>query len=500
MKESFGQAFAANFLGQAPGWYKLTIVGFLLLNPIAAATAGPFVAGWLLVGEFIFALAMALKCYPLQPGGLLAIEAVVIGLTSAAEVYGQTEQNFPVILLLIFVVAGIWFLRDMLLFVFGRILVGVRSKRLLALMFCASAAFLSAFLDALTVTAMVIAVAEGFYRIYQRVASGQGDAAPDGWMDEGSVPELHRRDLDQFRAFLRSLVMHAAVGTALGGVTTLVGEPQNLLIGKVAGWQFAEFFVRVSPVSLPVLGVGLLTCLFLESAHWFGYGAELSPAVRKVLQTCQSEADAVRTLRARCALAVQALAACVLIVALAFHLAEVGLIGLLIIVLTTALNGVVEEQRLGPAFEAALPFTALLVVFFAIVAVIQDQHLFAPFTAWVLSLEGRLQVIMYFVAAGLLSSVSDNVFVGTVYITQARDALLAGTVSREQFNLLAVAINTGTNIPSVATPNGQAAFLFLLTSALAPLIRLSYGGMVWMALPYTVTMTATGLLAVTYLL
>ena len=55
---------------------------------------------------------------------------------------------------------------------------------------------------------------------------------------------------------------------------------------------------------------------------------------------------------------------------------------------------------------------------------------------------------------------------------------------REQFEALAVAINTGTNIPSVATPNGQAAFLFLLTSALAPLIRLGYVRMVWMALPY----------------
>jgi NhaB family Na+:H+ antiporter len=63
-----------------------------------------------------------------------------------------------------------------------------------------------------------------------------------------------------------------------------------------------------------------------------------------------------------------------------------------------------------------------------------------------------------------------------------------------------VAINTGTNIPSVATPNGQAAFLFLLTSALAPLIRLSYGRMVLLALPYTITMTAAGLLATIYFL
>ena len=39
-------------------------------------------------------------------------------------------------------------------------------------------------------------------------------------------------------------------------------------------------------------------------------------------------------------------------------------------------------------------------------------------------------------------------------------------VDVSQFEKLAVAINTGTNIPSVATPNGQAAFLFLLTSSI----------------------------------
>ena len=52
----------------------------------------------------------------------------------------------------------------------------------------------------------------------------------------------------------------------------------------------------------------------------------------------------------------------------------------------------------------------------------------------------------------------------------------------------------------MATPNRQAAFLFLLTSALAPLIRLSYGRMVVLALPYTITMTIAGLLATIYLL
>ena len=168
--------------------------------------------------------------------------------------------------------------------------------------------------------------------------------------------------------------------------------------------------------------------------------------------------------------------------------------------LATAFNGITEEHRIGHAFEEALPFTALLVVFFGIVAVIHDQHLFSPVIHWVLGLEGKIQTSAFYLANGFLSMISDNVFVATVYITEIATALEQGQITREQFDLLAVAINTGTNIPSVATPNGQAAFLFLLTSAVAPLIRLSYGRMVWMALPYTITMSLTGLAAVWFLL
>jgi len=133
-----------------------------------------------------------------------------------------------------------------------------------------------------------------------------------------------------------------------------------------------------------------------------------------------------------------------------------------------------------------------------VVAVIHDQHLFQPVVDAVLAMSQDIQAPVFFIANGVLSAISDNVFVATVYINEVAAALENGVIDRAQFDLLAVAVNTGTNIPSVATPNGQAAFLFLLTSALAPLIRLSYMRMVVMALPYTVVMTVTGLLAVTY--
>lgn len=189
-----------------------------------------------------------------------------------------------------------------------------------------------------------------------------------------------------------------------------------------------------------------------------------------------------------------------MIVGLALHLAAVGLIGLSVIILATAFTGVIEEHSLGKAFEEALPFTALLAVFFSIVAVIIDQELFKPVIDAVLHVEDKgTQLALFYVANGLLSMVSDNVFVGTVYINEVKTALIEGMITRDQFDLLAVAINTGTNLPSVATPNGQAAFLFLLTSALAPLIRLSYGRMVIMALPYTIVLALVGLAGIVFL-
>jgi NhaB family Na+:H+ antiporter len=283
-------------------------------------------------------------------------------------------------------------------------------------------------------------------------------------------------------------------------VTTQVGEPQNLLIAKQAGWEFAEFFIRMAPVSIPVLLAGLGTCVIVDRCKLFGFGVGLPAAVREVLEQYELSQARKRTPRDRAVLLVQAAVAILLVIALGFHLAEVGLIGLLIIVLATAFGGITDERRIAKAFETALPFTALLVVFFVVVAVLHDQHLFEPLVAAVLRLEGKAQTAMLYLANGLLSAISDNVFVATIYVTEVKAALLEGAITQPQFQALAVAINTGTNIPSVATPNGQAAFLFLLTSALAPLIRLSYGRMIWMALPYAVVMTGTGLAAIVWLL
>ena len=501
MSGTLAGAFWRNFLGHAPDWYKWLIIGFLAANPVLLAIAGPVVTSWALLFQFIVTLMMALRCYPLQPGGLIAIEATLLGLVTPAGIQQEIETGLPVILLLMFMVAGIFFLREMLVYTFTKLLVRVQSQTVLAFLFVSIGAVLSAFLDALTVLAVIITVAGGFYAVYHRVASGKSHHAEDhDTSADVGVGDSHRQDLEQFRRYLCGLMMHGAIGTTIGGVCTLVGEPQNLLIGKEAGWDFIRFAVEMAPVTVPTVIAGLATCVLVERFALFGYGTPRPASVRQVLFEFERNESERMTPRQRQVIIVQALVALLLVLALALHVAEIGVIGLMIIVLATAFTGVVDEARLGKAFEAALPFTALLVVFFAIVGVIHQQHLFRPFLDWVLELDPAHQTIALFSASGLLSIISDNVFVATIYISQAKEAFLAGAVSREQFDAMAVAINTGTNIPSIATPNGQAAFLFLLTSAIAPLIRLSYFRMMWMALPYLVTMTGAAVYGVLVLL
>jgi NhaB family Na+:H+ antiporter len=506
------------FLGNSPYWFKYTMIAFLLLNVLGYFTLSGTVMGWIFIGEFIFCLAMALKCYPLQSGGLLAIQVLALGLThpmykidpvthepvkdaagnfELGGVYAEVAQNLEVILLLVFMVAGIYFMKPLLMYIFVKLFTKVKSKLMLSLFFVVISAVLSAFLDALTVTAVLISVGLGFYNVYHKIHSSDLDLDHDNTLDR---EQLSGETLEKFRSFLRSLVMHGVVGTALGGVCTIVGEPQNLLIGSKMQWDFIEFFEVMSIITIPVLFAGILTTVLLETTKIFGFGQKMPPVVRQIIEGWMEKRDEERTDKEKYALVVQGISAILLIAGLALHIAPVGFIGLGLIVVQTAFIGITDEHSLGKAFEEALPFTGLLVVFFVIVAMIHDQHLFAPIIDWALTQDPNSQPAIFYLANGFLSMISDNVFVATVYINEVSNAYDAGTITREQYEHLAVAINTGTNLPSVATPNGQAAFLFLLTSALAPVINLSYGRMVKMALPYTIVLTIVGLLCVLYYL
>ena len=64
----------AMFLGNTPVWYKKAVLAALVLNVVFYFTLGTLLTSWIILFEFIFTLAMALKCFPLparNPTGYL---------------------------------------------------------------------------------------------------------------------------------------------------------------------------------------------------------------------------------------------------------------------------------------------------------------------------------------------------------------------------------------------------------------------------------------------
>ena len=540
---------AGNFLGQSPAWYKITIVSFLVVNPLLYYFISPFVAGWVVLVQFIFTLACALKCYPLQPGGLLAIQAILIGLTNTHTVYEEVRVNVPTLMLLIFMVSAIFFIKDMLFLAMTKLILSIRRKHILCLVFCIICAFLSAFVEPFPLVAIAVAVCFNFYAIYHR-AEGQGN---------------NKEELEELRGFLRNLMIHAVAGAIMGGAMTKVGEPQNYMIGDKMGWEFVEFFRHCAIISIPAAIAGFITCFSLEYFRFPGYRHQLPERARELILKDYKKKINEMTANNFYVYVIQVLLFLLMILALAFHVAEVGLIGIGLIVIITAFTGLTNEHDLGVAFTNAMPFAVLIVVFFAILGVVHEQHLVAPLAEWVFTFSGKAQLIALYFTNGSLSFVSDNVFIASIFINEVDYAYASGVIadlirngsieaafadgtftqfisdakmaynndliiqflnkievanangtlatlmsdlkvqyantrviSREDYEKLAVVVNMGTNIPSMATPNGHAALLFLLTSSLAPVLGLSYFKMFKLTLPYAIVMTLAGAVAIYY--
>jgi NhaB family Na+:H+ antiporter len=476
------QLITSNFLGKTPPWYKYTILGFLILNPLVYFFVSPFVAGWLILLEFIFTLALALQAYPVPAGGLLALQAAVIGIAKPETIYAEIAANLPTLLLLIFMVASIYYLKDVLSLIFTKLFLKFRKKWQVSLVFCVVTAALSSFLDALTVLAVLIAVVFGFYAIYHRAAGAYAD----------DPKNQANQELEEFRGFLRNLIMHSAVGTAMGGTLTLVGEPQNMMIGTKMGWNFVEFFEHCGIVAVPVTIAGFILCPLLEIFRVPGFGYQLSDKIRQLIVRDYEKKARELTGQNMYKYVLQGIVAVFLVLALGFHVAEVGIVGIGVIVILSAFTGMTHEHDFAEPFNNAMPFATLIVIFFAILAVVHDQHLVTPIIEWVLSFEGQMQLLVLYIVNGVLSMVSDSVFVASVFLSEMDNAYKAGSFSQDWYQNVATVINMGTNIPSLGTPNGTAGFLFLLTSALAPLIKLSYVRMLMLMIPYFIVLSTIG--------
>lgn len=77
---------------------------------------------------------------------------------------------------------------------------------------------------------------------------------------------------------LTPFLIALATSSNIGSVMTLVGNPQNMLVGIYSGWSYGGFFLRLLPVSL--LGLWLNFVLIYFVVGEFKYGANYIKAYR----------------------------------------------------------------------------------------------------------------------------------------------------------------------------------------------------------------------------
>jgi len=494
--------------------FKVILIAFLAINPLLLETVGPFYTSIAMLLQFLFLLFRSTIVYPAISGGLLVAEAIILKLVTTEGIWHEWTASFDVFMLVLFMVAAVSFLKQFMTYMFVNLLVKVPNKVVLSFIICSLAAILSAFLDALTVTAVLITVVGQLYDIVLNFRAGKSYGDSVGKYTDDELREALGPQIQDYRQFLRSIMIHGLIGTALGGVMTMVGEPQNVMLVKIINtiltqtdlplWDFQTFFIRMLPVTLPTLLAGLTTTIILEKFKLFGFGKVMTSEEKEVIMEWRNQYIQSMNQTERLSLMMQGVVALLLVFMLITHFAEVGLIGLVIIIFASATTGKKDEHDFVPAFEEGGPFLVVLGVLFAFVAMLHEQHTFMPAINFAATLGDHDQRNFFFGASGVLSAISDNVFVAKIFMDAAIDMVKDGNLTLQEIKHLenlTVSINAGTNIFSVFTPNGQAAFLYFLMSALAKKkLLMDWLGIFKMSLPYAVVMIATSLLCVMFLI
>ena len=93
------------------------------------------------------------------------------------------------------------------------------------------------------------------------------------------------------------------------------------------GWDFIQFFLKMAPITMPVLVLGVATTVVLELTGWFGFGAKLPKIAAEIIEKYTEKEDQQRTDKQKYGLIVQGVSAVLLIAGLALHIAPVGFVG-----------------------------------------------------------------------------------------------------------------------------------------------------------------------------
>jgi len=284
-----------------------------------------------------------------------------------------------------------------------------------------------------------------------------------------------------------SLLIPEVLASNVGGISTLIGTPTNILIGSYAGLSFNDFLINLTPgvvMALVVLAVYVSLRFRKEYAAASG---QLSDAMRERLRESGRITEPVKLRKAGLIFAVMLV---LFVMGDAIHLvpAVTAIIGAVAMLLWVAPD--IEEMLAVVDWTTLMFFIAL----FMAVGALQEVGLISIIATGIGNLVGQnltAAVLVVVWSAALLSGVIDNIpFAATMLPVIA---YLTRTIPGAENNVLWYALSIGAAMGGNSTLIGASPNLVTAGISERAGFRITYMQFLKVGLPATVLTVAVGM-------
>lgn len=272
------------------------------------------------------------------------------------------------------------------------------------------------------------------------------------------------------------LLIVTVIASNFGGLSTLIGDPPNILIGTAANLHFGAFFVEVGPIALMLL---VVLAVYLRATLHLPRGKATSRTVREPLPT-------PRHMVVLLAVFALTIVAFLLAPSLGMPIGVIGLGG-----------GLVSVLVVGPDFEDLLKTVdwSTLMFFgglFVVVGAMVQQGVIQAVAHWLITLQlGPWLAVAILVGSALCSAVLDNIPIVAAAIPLIRSML----ATHPQYGTsLWVALAVGAGVGGNATLYGASANVMVSSLAKVRGYTLTFKDYLRWGLPITgITLVAASL-------
>jgi Na+/H+ antiporter NhaD/arsenite permease-like protein len=311
----------------------------------------------------------------------------------------------------------------------------------------------------------------------------------------GSLTGVSLKKLDRSEKLLGFLLIEGLL-TNVGGLLTLISSVPNIIVGKTAGIEFVDFFIKAAPYVI----VSTIVTLWM-GAKLFKISSLKSDEERASAKTLVAGFDENEGIESPGFFRFGALMTFVFIgtVAMTSQLPVINELGLGFVAMAFAGLMLIRYKSVADRFYKTIDWDLLFffVCLFAVINVMEHAQVLGLIGEWlkpILELGDSAGPASLLVASAVASSVTDNIPLAAMLakILAGMPELAANPDSPYWW-----AVIFGANLGGNITPIGSASTLVAVTIIHKYELKLSFAGFVKIALPYAVIQL---ILAVVYLL